>query len=318
MKGLFISFEGVDGVGKTTQVERLRAHVEATGREVVVTREPGGTALGRAIRALLLHGVPSEAAPSGNVPSNNAPDAADADNTPADIAPRAEALLFAADRAQHVTQVIRPALARGAVVITDRYLDSSLAYQAGGRELTADEVRNLSMWATDGLLPDRTYLLDMDPARSHTRLEHAEDRMESVGGGFQQRTRRAFLALAETEPERFRVIDAACSIDEVWSAIRDDFAGLEVLRRAPLAQDDEKVRFAQGDKGELFAQGDKVASLAHDDNKAPLAQGDKVASLALNGAGAPLPSVVLSGGRSPEPKDPAAPIINIIKENAHE
>lgn len=211
MKGLFISFEGVDGVGKTTQVERLRTHIEATGREVVVTREPGGTALGRAIRTLLLHGVPSDGA---------SPDA------PADIAPRAEALLFAADRAQHVAQVIRPALERGAVVITDRYLDSSLAYQAGGRELTAGEVRDLSMWATGGLLPDRTYLLDMDPAMSHTRLEHAEDRMESAGDGFQERTRRAFLNLAAAEPARFRVVDAAQGIDEVWSAILDDFETL--------------------------------------------------------------------------------------------
>ena len=113
MQGIFISFEGVDGVGKTTQVERLRAYVEAQGRECVVTREPGGTVLGVAVRKLLLGGV---------------------EGSDADIAPRAEALLFAADRAQHVAEVIRPALERGAVVITDRYLDSSLAYQAGGRE----------------------------------------------------------------------------------------------------------------------------------------------------------------------------------------
>ena len=117
MSGLFVSFEGVDGVGKTTQVERLRAYLEAQGRTVVVTREPGGTALGKAVRQLLLHGVNEGAA---------------------DIAPRAEALLFAADRAQHVAETIRPALERGEVVITDRYLDSSLAYQAGGRELTSE------------------------------------------------------------------------------------------------------------------------------------------------------------------------------------
>ena len=129
MQGIFISFEGVDG--KTTQVERLRAYVEAQGRECVVTREPGGTVLGVAIRELLLGGV---------------------EGSDADIAPRAEALLFAADRAQHVAEVIRPALERGAVVITDRYLDSSLAYQAGGRELTAGEIRDLSMWATCELL----------------------------------------------------------------------------------------------------------------------------------------------------------------------
>ena len=204
-QGIFISFEGVDGAGKTTQVNRLRDELEAMGREVVVTREPGGTPLGGAIRKLLLHGVPGGSA---------------------DIAPRAEALLFAADRAQHVAEVIRPALERGAVVITDRYLDSSLAYQAGGRELTADEVRSLSMWATNGLLPARTYLLDMDPALSHTRLDHDEDRMESAGDAFQRRTRQAFLDLAAGEPDRFRVIDASDTVENVWRAIRADIADL--------------------------------------------------------------------------------------------
>ena len=176
MNGLFVSFEGVDGVGKTTQVERLHAYLEAQGRTVVVTREPGGTALGKAIRQLLLHGV---------------------DGGAVDIAPRAEALLFAADRAQHVAETIRPALERGEVVITDRYLDSSLAYQAGGRELTPEEIRSLSMWATNNLLPD-----------------------------FQSRTRQAFLDLAAAEPNRFRVIDASQSIEAVWAAIESDIKEL--------------------------------------------------------------------------------------------
>ena len=210
-QGIFISFEGVDGVGKTTQVNRLRDELEAMGREVVVTREPGGTALGTAIRRLLLHGVPAESADG---------------EACADIAPRTEALLFAADRAQHVAEVIRPALERGAVVITDRYCDSSLAYQAGGRELTAAEIRSLSMWAMDGLLPVRTYLLDMDPALSHTRLDHDEDRMAAAGSAFQRRTRQAFLDLAAREPNRFRVIDASGTVEEVWQAIREDFVGL--------------------------------------------------------------------------------------------
>ncbi|WP_055427917.1 dTMP kinase [Bifidobacterium aesculapii] len=215
MTGLFISFEGVDGVGKTTQVERLRAYLESCGHTVVTTREPGGTALGRAIRRVLLYGMDA---------GNGVVDEHDGDA--ADIAPRAEALLFAADRAQHVAEVIRPALGRGEAVITDRYLDSSLAYQAGGRELTAAEIRELSMWGTGGLLPDRTYLLDMDPALSHARLTHAEDRMESAGNAFQRRTREAFLALAAAEPERFRVIDAAQSIDAVWASIRADIDAL--------------------------------------------------------------------------------------------
>lgn len=192
-------------MGKTTQVERLRAWAEAAGRTVVVTREPGGTALGQAIRRLLLHGV---------------------DQSAADISPRAEALLFAADRAQHVAEVIRPALERGEVVITDRYIDSSLAYQAGGRELTTQDIRSLSEWATDGLMPDRTYLLDMDPALSHARLTHEEDRMESAGMEFQRRTREAFLALAAAEPQRFRLIDAARPVDDVWADICGDFVTL--------------------------------------------------------------------------------------------
>lgn len=212
MQGIFISFEGVDGVGKTTQVERLRAYVESQGHECVVTREPGGTALGVAIRGMLLHGVDAEN-----------------DGDCADIAPRTEALLFAADRAQHVAEVIAPALRRGAVVITDRYLDSSLAYQAGGRELTSAEIRNLSMWAAGGLLPKRTYLLDMDPMRSHARLQHAEDRMEAAGDEFQRRTRAAFLDLAKAEPERFRVIDAGLAIDEVWARIKADFEAVTAV-----------------------------------------------------------------------------------------
>ncbi|MEY8564202.1 dTMP kinase [Bifidobacterium pseudolongum] len=200
-RGLFISFEGVDGAGKTTQVERLAEFWRARGREVVVTREPGGTELGTRIRQLLLHGAEP-------------------------IAPRTEALLFAADRAQHVAQVVRPALDRGAIVITDRYLDSSLAYQSGGRELTADDVRALSLWATGGLLPARTYLLDIDPAVSFGRLEHEQDRMESAGAAFARRTRAAFLTLAEREPERFLVLDAREPIGRIAEVICQDSANL--------------------------------------------------------------------------------------------
>ncbi|MCI1832928.1 MAG: dTMP kinase [Bifidobacterium sp.] len=200
MRGLFISLEGIDGVGKTTQVARLRDYARDFGREIVVTREPGGTRLGAELRQLLLHGF--------------------------DVLPRAEALMFAADRAQHVDEVIRPALERGAIVICDRYLDSSLAYQAAGRDLAVAEIRRLSMWATGGLLPERTYLLDMDPQASHARLRHGEDRMEAAGEGFQRRTRQAFLALARRDPERFRIVDAADPVETVCTAIRDDAAPL--------------------------------------------------------------------------------------------
>lgn len=202
MAGLFISFEGVDGVGKTTQVKRLCDYATSAGYSVVITREPGGTPLGVALRRLLLHGV---------------------EGSTTDIAPRAEALIFAADRAQHVAETIRPALSRGAIVITDRYLDSSLAYQAGGRELTVDEVRALSMWATHDLLPDRTYVLDMDPSAAHSRLTHGADRMESAGDDFQERTRRAFCTMAKIEPQRFRVINAEQNVDAVFQEIRMDF-----------------------------------------------------------------------------------------------
>ena len=144
IKGLFISFEGIDGVGKTTQVEALSKHLQSLGLEVVVTREPGGTSLGKELREILLHG--------------------------SNVSSRTEALLFAADRAQHVAEVILPALKRGAVVITDRYIDSSLAYQSGGRELTMNDIRDLSEWATSSLWPDRTYLLDMNAEDAFERL----------------------------------------------------------------------------------------------------------------------------------------------------
>lgn len=219
MNGLFISFEGVDGTGKTTQVGRLQRHIEACGREVVVTREPGGTPLGRRLREVLLQENSRNAADEGEGVGGM-----EGDST--DICPHAEALLFAADRAQHVAEVIAPALARGAVVVSDRYIDSSLAYQAGGRELTVNEVRELNVWATRGLLPDRTYLLDMDPEASHLRFAHREDRIESVGLEFQRRTREEFIQLAGADPDRFRVIDASQSVERVWDDIVRDFNGL--------------------------------------------------------------------------------------------
>ena len=199
-KGLFISFEGIDGVGKTTQVEALKDYLQSLGREVVVTREPGGTQLGKTLREILLHGT--------------------------SVSARTEALLFAADRAQHVAQVIRPALSRGAVVITDRYIDSSLAYQAGGRELTKDDVRTLSEWATDSLWPNRTYLLDMQPEDAFKRLHREQDRMESAGIDFARRTREAFLDLAQESADRYRVLDATFSAKSLFELIVQDVHNL--------------------------------------------------------------------------------------------
>ncbi|MGR6742316.1 dTMP kinase [Microbacterium sp. F1-18] len=185
-RGLWITLEGGDGSGKTTQATALEAWLRESGREVVRTREPGGSDVGVLIRDIVLHHR-------------------------GDIAPRAEALLYAADRAHHVATVVRPALDRGAVVVQDRYLDSSVAYQGAGRVLDAGEVRDLSLWATDGALPDITVLLDLDPAAARARLDADDkpfDRLEAEKADFHERVRTAFLGLAAAEPERFLVLDA--------------------------------------------------------------------------------------------------------------
>lgn len=202
--GYFISFEGVDGVGKSTQVELLEHYLQLYGYEVVCTREPGGTELGAVLRQILLDAKSSDT-------ELNEP-----------ISDRAEALLFAADRAQHVDTVIRPALERGAVVISDRYVDSSLAYQAGGRGINDAAVRQLQHIAIDGVLPQRTYVLDMSAQQAHQRLQHSDDRMEAAGDTFFNRTRQAFLELAARDPQRMKVIDASLPIQEVWTSIKQD------------------------------------------------------------------------------------------------
>lgn len=194
---MFISFEGIDGVGKSTQADLLEAHLVGLSREVVRTLEPGGSELGRDIRKLLLH--------SGHVDA------------------RAEALLYAADRAHHVATVIRPALAEGKVVITDRYLDSSVAYQGAGRILGATEVRDLSIWAIQGLLPALTVLLDLDAASAVARRAKtgdAPDRLEREKVEFFEAVRACYLDLAAAEPERFLVVDARLTVDEIQSKIR--------------------------------------------------------------------------------------------------
>jgi dTMP kinase len=198
-RGLFITFEGGDGSGKSTQSARLVDWLEQQGRTVVTTREPGGTDLGEEFREIVLH-------------------------RHGEMAPRAEALLYAADRAHHIATKVRPALERGDVVVQDRYLDSSVAYQGAGRVLDGDEVRNLSLWATEGLLPDVTILLDLDAGAGQARLADARsryDRLEAAGDDFHQRVRDAYLALAAAEPERFLVLDAARPVDELAAAIQE-------------------------------------------------------------------------------------------------
>lgn len=204
--GTFISFEGGDGVGKSTQLRLLAEWVTSLGHEVVVTREPGGTELGVELRAAVLHG--------------------------GHVGPRTEALLYATDRAHHVDTVVRPALERGAVVLTDRYLDSSVAYQGNGRDLGADEVERLSLWATDGLLPDLTVLLDLDPEIGLARLTGAPDRLESAGAEFHRRTRQAFLDRAATGGPRWLVVDASEQVDVIQEAIRERVATLLVVAHA--------------------------------------------------------------------------------------
>jgi dTMP kinase len=197
MTGLFITLEGGDGTGKSTQSALLGEWFTAQGREVVFTREPGGTDLGNELREIVLH-------------------------SRGHIAPRAEALLYAADRAHHIATVVRPALERGAVVIQDRYLDSSVAYQGAGRVLDPDEVRHVSMWATEGLVPDVTVVLDLDPAIGRDRLDAANkqfDRLEAEALDFHTRVRDAYVAMAAAEPERFLVVDATLDRDVIRDAI---------------------------------------------------------------------------------------------------
>ena len=194
-RGVFITFEGGDGSGKSTQIQSVRDWFESRGREVIVTREPGGTELGTEIRRLVQNG-------------------------PEDVDARTEALLYAADRAYHVATVIRPALERGAVVLGDRYIDSSLAYQGAARSLGVDEIASLSAWATQGLYPSLTFLLDLPPEVGARRRTDAPDRMERESMDFHERVRHEYLRLADAEPDRIVVIDAVGTVDEVFSEIR--------------------------------------------------------------------------------------------------
>ncbi|WP_169581345.1 MULTISPECIES: dTMP kinase [Microbacterium] len=201
---MFITFEGGDGAGKTTQAALLDEWLTASGRSVVRTREPGGTEVGALIRDIVLHHR-------------------------GEVSARAEALLYAADRAHHVETVVRPALSRGDVVIQDRYLDSSVAYQGAGRVLGRDEVRSLSLWATEGLLPDLTVLLDLDPSVARRRLDADDkpfDRLEAEREAFHVRVREEFLALASAEPGRFIVLDAARPPAELAATVRARVAAL--------------------------------------------------------------------------------------------
>ena len=201
--GLFIAFEGGDGAGKSTQVALLREAFEAAGRTVTVTRQPGGTTLGREIRDLVLHGD--------------------------HVAPRAEALLFAADKAHHVDQLIRPALDRGEVVLTDRYTDSSVAYQGAGRDLGAQEIHDLNMWAVDDLVPDLTVVVDVSAAEGRRRRGDVHDRLEAEADAFHDAIRAHYLAMAQGNPQRYVVVDGTLSPDEIHAVVLQRLRGMGVL-----------------------------------------------------------------------------------------
>lgn len=204
MSGLFISFEGIDGVGKSTQIALLEDHLNKLGRKTLRSFEPGGTELGQEIRNMLLH-------------------------RKGQLGARAEALLFAADRAHHSATKVKPALAEGIDVILDRYLDSSVAYQGAGRELGADEVSNLSLFAVQGLLPNLTILLDLDAEHALARRDktgNEPDRLESEKVEFFEAVRQGYLKLAAAEPNRFFVVDASQSVEQMAAQIAARVDGL--------------------------------------------------------------------------------------------
>lgn len=201
--GIFIAFEGGDGAGKSTQVDLLEQAYARSGRVVLRTRQPGGTPLGAALRELVLHGD--------------------------HVSPRAEALLFAADKAQHVDLVIRPALAAGQVVLTDRYTDSSVAYQGAGRELGAAEVHELQMWAVDRLVPDLTVIVDVPADEGRRRRGDVHDRLEAEEDAFHEAIRAHFLAMAAAHADRYLVVDGTLAPDAVHAAVVDRLRAKELL-----------------------------------------------------------------------------------------
>jgi dTMP kinase len=199
--GVFIVFEGGDGVGKTTQVELLCEWLADAGHEVVKTFEPGDSPVGAMIRHIVL------------------------DPATGEMSPRAEALLYAADKAQHIFSVVRPALRRGAVVVCDRYVDSMLAYQGGGRVLQLEDVERIARWATEDLQPDLTVVLDAELSDG-VHAKSTKDRLESAGDLFHERTRLFFLDLARRAPQRYLVLNAR--------APREEIAAQVAARVAPL------------------------------------------------------------------------------------
>ncbi|WP_221354891.1 dTMP kinase [Streptomyces beigongshangae] len=219
--GFFIALEGGDGAGKSTQAEALAEWIRAKGHEVVVTREPGATPVGKRLRSILL------------------------DVSSAGLSHRAEALLYAADRAEHVDTVVRPALERGAIVISDRYIDSSVAYQGAGRDLSPTEVSRINRWATHGLVPHLTVLLDVAPETARERFTEAPDRLESEPAEFHARVRSGFLTLAAADPGRYLVVDAGQEPEAVTTVIRHRLDMVLPLSEAEIKAKEEARRAAE-------------------------------------------------------------------------
>ncbi len=217
VQGVFIAFEGGEGTGKSTQSKLLKKWLEKEGEEVVLSREPGGTDLGQGLRKILL-GHETGA-----------------------ISPRAEALLYAADRAHHVFSLIRPALDRGDVVITDRYFDSSIAYQGAGRVLQPNEVARISRWATESLFPTLTIIIDMPADVGLGRLK-SRDRLEAEPLAFHERVRNEFLQIAAMDPERYLIVDGLQEIDEIHEQIISRVGELPALKRNSEKQKKTKTK----------------------------------------------------------------------------
>ncbi len=205
MAGVFITFEGGDGSGKSTQVAKLAETLRQRGLAVVATREPGGTPIAEKIRKVLLD------------PENH------------EMGNRTEALLFAAGRAEHVHHLIRPAIARGEIVISDRFMDSSVVYQGMGRGLGVSDVMGLNMWATDNLKPDLTIVLDVESNLGLDRID-TKDRIEQASIEMHQKVRQGFLQLASTDPDRYLVINAALGIDEIAAQVLERVDALLLAR----------------------------------------------------------------------------------------
>jgi len=197
-KGLFITFEGADGCGKTTQLKLLKEYLENKGFEVLLTREPGGVGLGEKIREILL-------------------------NYDGDVSSKAEAFLFLADRAQNIDNIVKPAIEAGKIVLCDRHTDSTIAYQGYGRGVDLQQLKMLNNLATGGFKPDLTYVFDIDVETSQKRVGKVKDRMEAAGVEFHNRVREGYLAIAKDEPSRVRVINSTDTIENIFEQVKAIF-----------------------------------------------------------------------------------------------